>query len=179
MTDLTRALLSAAADLLAAHGFRRLRMSDVATRAGVSRQTVYNEFGNKERIVQAVAQYKTEEFLDGVRERLAGTPDRLGAVRAAVEFVFDMASRDPLTNSVLSGTHAEDMLPLVTTRGHPVLTAGTAVFLEHVRLHWPSLPAEQAELIAETVVRIIISHLLTPRHDGVHAVVTVTTALLT
>ncbi|WP_170211612.1 TetR/AcrR family transcriptional regulator [Saccharothrix australiensis] len=179
MTQLTRALLDAAADLLAARGFRGLRMADVATRAGVSRQTVYNEFGNKERIVDAVARYKTEQFLAGVRERLAGTPDPVDGIREAMRFVFSLAAEDPLTNSVLAGgTRAEDVLPLVTTKGGPVLAAATAVFLEHVRAHWPRVPAERAELIAETVVRTAISHLLTPTRHGVDAVMAVTTALL-
>ncbi|WP_433267849.1 TetR family transcriptional regulator [Actinosynnema sp. CS-041913] len=178
MTELTRSLVDAAADLLAAHGFRGLRMADVATRAGVSRQTVYNEFGNKERIVHAVALHKTEEFVDGVRRRLADTPDPVDGIREAARFVFDLAAKDPLSSSVLSGTNAEDMLPLVTTRGHAVLSSATDVFLEHVRRHWPWLPAERAELVAETVVRVALSHLLTPRHDGVRAVVLVATALL-
>lgn len=179
MTELTRTLLRAAADLLAARGVQGLRMADVATKAGVSRQSVYNEFGNKERIVHAVALYKTEEFLDEVRSRLAAAADPVEGVGAAVAFVFDQATRDPLTRSVFGGAHAEDMLPLVTTRGHPILAAGTDVFLEHFHLHYPWLGPDRAELIAEHVVRLVISHLLTPSRDPVHAVTCVTSALLT
>jgi len=178
VTELTRPLLEAAAELLARHGFRGLRVADVATRAGVSRQTVYNEFRNKNGIVEAVTRYKTEEFLDGVRQRLADAPDPVTGLREAVEFVFRLAAKDPLTGSVLGGTHAEDMLPLITTKGHPVLASATDVFLEHIRRHWPLLPPERAELAAETIVRVVLSHLLTPGRDAVRTVEAVTAALL-
>ncbi|MEV0680957.1 TetR family transcriptional regulator [Actinosynnema sp. NPDC050436] len=178
MTELTRTLLHAAAELLAARGVQGLRMADVATRAGVSRQSVYNEFGNKERIVHAVALYKTEEYLDGVRSRLRACPDPVGGVRDSVAFVFDCAARDPLTRSVFSGANAEDMLPLVTTRGHPIMAAATDVYVEHFHLHYPWLARTRVELISEHVVRLVISHLLTPSRDPVHAVVAVTSALL-
>lgn len=178
MTELTRSLLEAAAELVAEHGSRGLRMVDVATRAGVSRQTVYNEFGNKERLVQAVALHKTTEFLDGVRERLAASPDPVDGLRRAIEFAFDLAGRDVLAKSVLNGANAEDMLPFLTTKGQPVLTLATAVFAQHIRAHWPGLAAERVQLVAETVVRVALSHLLTPSSRSVDAVVLVTLALV-
>ncbi|WP_447005423.1 TetR family transcriptional regulator [Saccharothrix isguenensis] len=178
MTELTRALLDAAAELLAAHGSRGLRMAEVAVRAGVSRQSVYNEFGNKERLVQAVALHKTTEFLDGVRERLLGTPDPLEGLREGIRFAFDLADEDELARSVLTGANAEDMLPFLTTRGRPVLTQATTVFGRHIRRHWPDLPDRRVHLVAETIVRVALSHLLTPSSRRVEAVVHVTEALL-
>lgn len=178
MTELTRALLVCAAELLAEHGSRGLRVVDVASRAGVSRQTVYNEFGNKEQLVQRVALFKVGEFLDGVRERLAREPHPVEALRAGVCFAFDLAQRDALARSVFSGANAEDMLPLLTTRGQPVLALATEVVAEHVRRHWPALPPERVLLVAETIARLGVSHLLTPGHDAVDAVVAVAEALL-
>ncbi len=178
MTELTRALLDAATDLLAARGFGGLRMSDVATKAGVSRQSVYNEFGNKEQIVHAVVLHKTEEFMRGVRERLRTAADPVDGIGAAMRFVFGLAATDPLTRSVLSGANAEDMLPLVTTQGHPILATATDAFQEHIHLHYPWLSTARVDLVAETIVRLAISHLLTPSGDPVDAVVSVTRALL-
>ncbi|MEU4448058.1 TetR family transcriptional regulator [Actinosynnema sp. NPDC050801] len=178
MTELTRALLDEAAELIAAHGSRGLRMAEVAAKAGVSRQTVYNEFGNKERLVQAVALHKTAEFVHGIRERLVGTPDPLDGLRQGITFAFDLAARDALAKSVLDGANAEDMLPLLTTRGKPVLTLATSVFAQHIRRHWPALPDARVHLIADTIVRVALSHLLTPGNRRVDAVVHVTEALL-
>ncbi|MEU4738834.1 TetR family transcriptional regulator [Actinosynnema sp. NPDC023658] len=178
MTELTRALLDAAAELLAAHGSRGLRMAEVAVKAGVSRQTVYNEFGNKERLVQAVALHKTAEFVHGIRERLLGEPDPLEGLRRGIAFAFDLAGRDVLARSVLNGANAEDMLPFLTTRGKPVLALATSVFAQHIRQHWPELPDARVHLVADTIVRVALSHLLTPGSRRVEAVVRVTEALL-
>ncbi len=178
VTELTRALLDAAVELIAGHGSRGLRMAEVAAKAGVSRQTVYNEFGNKERLIQAVALHKTAEFLDGVRERLSSTADPLEGLRRGITFAFDLAARDPLARSVLNGANAEDMLPLLTTRGRPVLTLATSVFARHIRGHWPALPDARVHLIADTIVRVALSHLLTPTSRRVESVVQVTEALL-
>ncbi|PSL54008.1 TetR family transcriptional regulator [Saccharothrix carnea] len=178
VTELTRALLVAATELIAAHGSRGLRMAEVAVKAGVSRQTVYNEFGNKERLVQAVALHKTAEFLDGVRERLVSTTDPLEGLRRGIGFAFDLAARDPLAKSVLNGANAEDMLPLLTTKGRPVLTLATSVFARHIREHWPALPDARVHVIADTIVRVGLSHLLTPSSRRLESVVLVTEALL-
>jgi AcrR family transcriptional regulator len=178
VTELTRALLDAAAELVAAHGSRGLRMAEVAARAGVSRQSVYNEFRNKERLVQAVALHKTSEFLEGVRERLDSTPDPLEGLREGIRFAFDLAEKDDLAKSVLSGANAEDMLPFLTTKGRPVLTLATSLLARHIRRHWPDLPDPRVHLIAETIVRVALSHLLTPGSRRVEAVVHVTEALL-
>jgi TetR/AcrR family transcriptional regulator, repressor for uid operon len=48
-------ILDAARDLVAASGLRRLTMDDVAARAGVGRMTVYRRFGDRERLVDALA----------------------------------------------------------------------------------------------------------------------------
>jgi AcrR family transcriptional regulator len=178
VTELTRALLDAAVELIAAHGSRGLRMAEVAAKAGVSRQTVYNEFGNKERLVQAVALHKTAEFLDGVRAQLLSTSDPLEGLRRSIGYAFDLAGRDALARSVLNGANAEDMLPLLTTKGRPVLTLATSVFAQHIRKHWPALPDARVHLIADTIVRVALSHLLTPGGRRVEAVVQVTEALL-
>ena len=178
VTELTRTLLDAAVELIATSGSRGLRMAEVAAKAGVSRQTVYNEFGNKERLIQAVALHKTAEFLDGVRERLASTPDPLEGLRRGITFAFDLAGTDPLAKSVLNGANAEDMLPLLTTKGRPVLTFATSVFAQHIRKHWRTLSDARVHLIAETIVRVALSHLMTPSTRRVDAVVQVTEALL-
>jgi AcrR family transcriptional regulator len=48
-------ILDAALDLVAASGLRRLTMDDVAAKAGVGRMTVYRRFGERERLIDALA----------------------------------------------------------------------------------------------------------------------------
>jgi AcrR family transcriptional regulator len=173
-------VLSAAAELLADRGYQGLRMADVANLAGVSRQTVYNEFGNKEGLVQAVALQRTAEYLAEVDTRLAAEPDPFEGTRAAIAYVLARTAQDRLVSAVLTGADAEDLLPFLTTKGRPVLTPATEAVARHIRRHWPDAATERVTLIAETTVRLALSYLVMPspdHRDAVDAIVTIIRAL--
>ncbi|MFB9908879.1 TetR/AcrR family transcriptional regulator [Allokutzneria oryzae] len=167
-------LLDAAARLLSERGFQGLRMADVAAATGVSRQTVYNEFGNKEALVQAVALRVTSEFLDGTASALEDAPDFMAGAHRAVRHILDLSRRDPLVSSILTGTGAEDMLPFLTTKGEPVLSSATELVSQHLRGRLPDVPADAADLYAETTVRLTLSHLLLPTGTDAEAADAVT-----
>src|SRR5690606_31829948 len=63
-------LLDAAYGAVVAGGWSRMRMADIARSAAVSRQTLYNEFGTKEGLLQAVVLREADRFLDGVEHIL-------------------------------------------------------------------------------------------------------------
>ncbi|GAA3993330.1 TetR family transcriptional regulator [Allokutzneria multivorans] len=155
-------LLDATTRLLSERGFQGLRMADVAAATGVSRQTVYNEFGNKEALVQAVALRVTADFLDGTAAALDEAPDFLTGAHRAVRHILDRSLRDPLVSSILTGTGAEDMLPFLTIKGEPVLRSATDLVSQHLRGRLPGVPEHTADLYAETTVRLTLSHLLLP-----------------
>ncbi|SDN38185.1 TetR/AcrR family transcriptional regulator [Allokutzneria albata] len=155
-------LLDSATRLLSERGFQGLRMADVAAETGVSRQTVYNEFGNKEALAQAVALRVTADFLDGTAAALDEAPDFLDGAHRAVRHILDRSLRDPLVSSILTGTGAEDMLPFLTIKGDPVLRAATELVSRHLRGRLPEVPEDTADLYAETTVRLTLSHLLLP-----------------
>ena len=86
------AILSAAAELFLAQGFQGTSMDAVAQRAGVSKQTVYSHFANKEELFKAcisakVAGYGFDEAArvedDDLRTAL------LTIARRFVELMFD------------------------------------------------------------------------------------------
>lgn len=59
-------ILTAASDLFLQQGFSASSMDNVAQQAGVSKQTVYSHFENKEALFTAVIQHKVDEYqLDG------------------------------------------------------------------------------------------------------------------
>jgi TetR/AcrR family transcriptional repressor of mexJK operon len=59
-------ILSAASHLFLQQGFSASSMDNVAQSAGVSKQTVYSHFANKEALFTAVIQHKVEQYrLDG------------------------------------------------------------------------------------------------------------------
>jgi AcrR family transcriptional regulator len=167
-------LLDAAADLLAERGFRGLRMADVAAATGVSRQTVHNEFGTKEALVDAVAAQTVAEFLQGVAQRFVDAPDVAGGIAAAVRHTLIHAAENRLVNAILTGTDAEDLLPLLTTRGQDVLMPAVDLLTQLWRPRMPGLPDAEIRLLAETGMRLTVSHLLTPTGTVEQAVATIT-----
>ncbi|MTD56653.1 TetR/AcrR family transcriptional regulator [Amycolatopsis pithecellobii] len=167
--SLRETLLDAATGLLAEHGYARLRMADVAAAAGVSRQTVYNEFGNKTALVEAVALRTTAEFLEGIRVRFEAAPDLVSGIHRAVVYTIEHARENKLVAAALGTREGEDLLPLLTTKGAPVLAAASEVAATHYRQFAPAFDEPTANLLAETVTRLGLSHLVLPTHSATEA----------
>jgi len=156
-------LYGAARDELQSKAWSEITMADVATAAGVSRQTLYNEFGSRDEFAQAFVIHEGERFLDGVdaavRERL---DDPHAAVHAALETFLRSAGEDPLVRIMLSDDGTGGMLPLVTTQGMPVVEWATARLTTTIQEGWPEAPPEKAALLAESLVRLAISYITAP-----------------
>jgi AcrR family transcriptional regulator len=167
-------LLDAAYDAVVAGGYDGLRMADVARRTGVSRQTVYNEFGDKWGLLEAVAARETERFLLDVNAALAGQPDQGGGagtesspapidgLRAAVERALTLAGENPLVRAALSQPGSDQASQLLTTRGQQVVELAHLRLGAHVREHWPEVPAEDATSCVDVALRVVLSHIVTP-----------------
>ncbi|WP_367044871.1 helix-turn-helix domain-containing protein [Streptomyces sp. Je 1-332] len=100
-------LLDAARVALAGRPWPRVRMVDVAATAGVSRQTLYNEFGSKDGLARALLRRETDAYLHGVERALAmvgGPEDRLAAVGA---WTIAAAHGSDLTRAMLTGCWSE------------------------------------------------------------------------
>ncbi len=57
------AILDAAEQCVERYGLRRLSMADVAGAAGVSRRTLYNRFGDRSQLVDAVVERAADRFV--------------------------------------------------------------------------------------------------------------------
>lgn len=95
-------LLDAAYTALTERAWTAVRMVDVAAAAGVSRQTLYNEFGSKEGLARALVRRETDNYLAGVARALSqGSPaagarrDAAGRVAAAATWTLRTARANP------------------------------------------------------------------------------------
>ncbi|EIF00623.1 MULTISPECIES: TetR family transcriptional regulator [Saccharomonospora] len=177
--SLREQLLDATTELLTESGYAGLRMADVAAAVGVSRQTVYNEFGNKAALVQAVVLRILGEVTEGIRHRLDEAGDVLTGVHAATVYTVEHARRNRLVAAVMGARPAEDLLPLITTRGQPVLHAATDLAEAYLREQLPDLA--DPRFVATTMARLTLSHLVLPHGSATDAadhVRTVVAALL-
>jgi AcrR family transcriptional regulator len=162
---LRAAIADAARDLTVAGGWDAVRMADVARAAGVSRQTVYNEYGDRAGLAEAVARREIDRFLAGVREALhAHGPDVRAAAYAAIRHVLAEGADNPLVKAILTNARggADPLLPYLTTRPELVLVGATAVLQEWAAQHLPDLRPESFAFGAESVIRLVVSHLVFP-----------------
>ncbi|GGX90844.1 TetR/AcrR family transcriptional regulator [Streptomyces hiroshimensis] len=111
-------LLDAAFAALRTRPWNGVRMVDVAAAAGVSRQTLYNEFGSKDGLARALVRREAEAFLTGVERALAAAPataappagaaaDAGDRCAAAACWILRTARANPLVRAALTGCRGE------------------------------------------------------------------------
>ena len=157
------ALLDAAFDAIVAGGWAQARMADVAAAAGVSRQTLYNEFGSKDGLAQALTLREVERFIDGTEAALeeAHAAGPVAAITACVAHTLREASGTPLLKATVSDD-SNGLLPFLTTRGQPVVGAARESVRNYLLEHWPALPVADIDAVTDTVVRLTISYIVLP-----------------
>lgn len=106
-----RAVIARAAlDLFVRDGYERTSVDAIAAEAGVSKRTVYNHYGDKERLFISVVADTYEMLMDqvaGIARRLlpaAGAPDTAAAERALHGFIGEVvrvALRSPQRAALL------------------------------------------------------------------------------
>jgi AcrR family transcriptional regulator len=160
---LRQTLFGAARDQLRERPWSEITMSDIAASAGVSRQTLYKEFGNRNEFGFAFVIHEAEHFLADVEAAVREHIDNpRAAVSAALELFLRTAGEDDLIRILLSDDGTGGMLPFVTTQGVPVVQWGTARLAGTIEDGWPEAPEADVKLLAESLVRLAISHVTTP-----------------
>jgi AcrR family transcriptional regulator len=138
-------------------------MGDIAATAGVSRQTLYKEFGNKSEFAVNLTIHEGERFLAAVEDAVsAHTDNPRDAIRAALELFLRTAGEDPLIRILLSDDGSGGMLPFVTTQGMPVVLWATTRLSGVIEEGWPQAPKGDVKLLAEALVRLAISYITNP-----------------
>lgn len=160
---LRQTLFGAARDQLAERTWSEITMSDIAAAAGVSRQTLYKEFGNRNEFGLAFVINEGEHFLDDVEAAVKQhLDDPRAAIGAALELFLRTAGEDPLIRILLSDDGTGGMLPFVTTQGMPVVQWATARLVSVIEEGWPQAPPADVQLLSESLVRLAISHITAP-----------------
>ncbi|CAL9570582.1 TetR/AcrR family transcriptional regulator [Streptomyces sp. enrichment culture] len=115
-------LLDAAFAALARRPWSAVRMVDVAAAAGVSRQTLYNEFGSKDGLARALVRREADGYLAGVDRALAAHSDPRDRITATAEWVTSAARDNALVRAMVTGCWSE-RLPSPTLSAVPSTSA--------------------------------------------------------
>ncbi|BCY12623.1 TetR family transcriptional regulator [Actinoplanes sp. L3-i22] len=159
------ALIAAARELTVAHGWKNVGMAQVARAAGVSRQTVYNEFDGRAGLAGALVLREVDRFVADVRTELfTRGADVHAAAHAAILHTLREAAGNPLVHEILAGptAQADELLPFLTTRSGAVLTTAGAVIEEWAAQFVPDVEPPVLAQAADAIVRLTISHVMLP-----------------
>lgn len=156
-------VLDAVGELLSDRPWAKVTMADLSERAGVSRQTLYNTFGTRNELAQAYLGREANRFLAAVdvavREHAAEPRE---ALEAALDVFLAAAREHPLVRAITSTNGSEELLPLITTRGNPLIRLATEHLTELLVATWPRLDRDDAAPVGDVLVRLAISYAALP-----------------
>ncbi len=179
-------LLDAAYTALARRPWSAVRMVDVAAAAGVSRQTLYNEFGSKEGLARALVRREADGYLVGIERALTATGDARDRLTATAEWTASTARDNVLVRAMLTGCWSERLpsptlsavpsssaVPAQRRADGPLPSPGDFVALVRDRavtvLAGPGTPRSETVELArscELVVRLALSCVSAPPGEG-------------
>jgi AcrR family transcriptional regulator len=160
---LRNTLLDAACQQLQSSRWADVTMADIALAAGVSRQTLYKEFGSRDEFAQVLVMREANRFLVAVEGAITtNLDDPAGALAAAFDVFLHAAAENPLVRTIVHGDGAEELLALFTTHGQPLVTSATEQLTDVLLDGWPQVAREQVQLLSECLVRLAISYAALP-----------------
>jgi AcrR family transcriptional regulator len=163
--DLRTRLLREAATMTVAEGWSKITMARLAAEAGVSRQSVYNVFGNKPALAQALVMSELTVFLGKVADAFEGSGGNVvTAIHDACLAVLQLSRENPLLCTVIAGSYGvnSELLPLLTTDGGQLLETAKQVVIAGIDRFELPLDHRQLEVGVDVIVRTVLSHVIQP-----------------
>jgi AcrR family transcriptional regulator len=160
---LRNTLLDAACHELQTRHWADITMADIAIAAGVSRQTLYKEFGSREEFAQVLVLREAESFLDAVEHAVGRhLEDPSKALAAAFDLFLTAAAENPLLRAIVIEEGAEELLALLTVHGKPLVERAADRLTDVMVAGWPLMRRRDAELLGDVLVRLAISYAALP-----------------
>jgi len=147
------ATLAAVADV----GLAKLSLGDVAHRAGVSRQTLYRYFRDRDDLVGAVILREEEAFVAAIGAAVAHHPGFREALEAAIISFLRIAREHPLLD-LLVEREPEAIVPFLTTGRHPVAAALRPILEDLAASRLGHLPVSRVRAFSDGVARMLVSY---------------------
>jgi AcrR family transcriptional regulator len=162
-------ILDGMRELLLNRDWSSITLSDVAKAAGISRQTIYNEFGSRQGLAQGYALRLADRLVDQIEGAIVGNVgDVYAAFLQGFRDFFAESAADPLVISLLTGGTKPDLLQLITTDSGPIIARASQRLTETFMNSWVRASEEDAGVLARAIVRLAMSYVSMPpeaNHD--------------
>lgn len=107
MDDREKTVIEAAIGVFVRYGVKRTTMHDIASEAGIARQTLYNLYANKDEVVRAAIRWHTNQSLAAIEAECATAAtlaDKLDRVfEHMVVAPFDLLHASPHADDIITG----------------------------------------------------------------------------
>ena len=177
---LRETILEAADRLVAETNWSAVTMAQVAKGAGVSRQTVYNEFGNRAELARAYALWSAQALLDDVERSVAvHRDDLLDALVSTFSTLLAVGHEHPLIRALADDDGAGELASaLVSGTRSLLVVVASGRLVDIITGTWTELPVPSVVAVSEVLVRLAVSHLLLPSSTPEDAAAQVAEVLL-
>lgn len=159
--------LELAAAQLAESRWDQIRIGQIAQAVGVSRPTMYAEFGSKDGFGEALVMFEVQRFLAGIGAALEASSDTpIKAVERAVSYTITEGQKSPVIRAILtSGVNgdpsgADSLLPFVTTRSETLMATSNEALRAWFSANAPGSSKRDIADAVDTLIRVVISHML-------------------
>lgn len=164
-------VLEAARGQLLEFGMRRTSLEDIARAAQVGRATLFRRFPNRDALNLVLAAREAQRCISRVDAQVVGIEDpEEFLVTGALAVIHELTGNELLQRLLV--TDAEQMLPLLTGRGAPIIAMGREYIagqLRRLEAGGATLvgdPEIVSELLARTVLSIAVNpEGVLPLHD--------------
>ncbi|MBR8740214.1 TetR/AcrR family transcriptional regulator [Nocardiopsis sp. MG754419] len=180
LTPAARRVLNVASELFYSRGINTVGMELVAEEAGVTKKTIYDRFGSKQRLVVAYLRARDEHWRDFLTSRLEPHPSPEAGIVATFDALAEWMDRENERGCAMVNAYAE-----LSDPEHP----GRAVAEE--QKHWlrglyrdlvRSAGASDAEALADTLTMLhegaVVARNVTGITEAAHTAGTAARALL-
>jgi AcrR family transcriptional regulator len=159
--------LEVAAAQLETQRWDQLRIGHIATEVGVSRPTIYAEFGSKDGLGEELVLFEARRFLAGIDEALQKYADLpVKAVERAVTYTLTQGRRSAVIRAIVSGEVAGEsnpgssLLPFATTRSESLMATANDALTEWFSLQCSTTSAQDVADAVDTLIRVVVSYML-------------------
>jgi AcrR family transcriptional regulator len=160
--DTTEAITDAALRQFELFGIARSTMDEISRRAKIARVTLYRRFPGKDALIDAVMQRELRRFTARLDEAMAPFDDVDDRLVEGFIFMLDAVRGHRLLQRMLE-SEPEAILPYLTVQGAPFIGIARD-YLAARLLHDVAgdRTPEEITIVADIVVRLLLSYLLTP-----------------
>jgi AcrR family transcriptional regulator len=156
-------VLDAMREELLTKDWSAITLTDVARTAGISRQTIYNEFGSRQGLAQGYALRLADRLVDAIGDAITSNVGNVfAAFTEGFRMFFTESAADPLVISLLTGVAKPDLLQMITTDSAPIITRASARLTEAFVDSWVNASEEDSGVLARAIVRLAMSYVSMP-----------------